>query len=213
MTNLLLASEVTLGDLREKFHLTWSKNNQFFTEWLDELPPLTEAEKSILDRVKSNFLGQLEWRLTIEETVKLVVLSPLLDLAGFYRQPFRIESEVPVRLEIPDQDTEEIIQGRMDTLIVQGQLWILVVESKRTQLSIQTGIPQILAYMLATPNRDRPTFGLVTNGSEFTFAKLAPQSTPEFDLSDLFSILNRGNDLHRVLQVLRGIGGLIRGDR
>ena len=40
----------------------------------------------------------------IEEIVKLVVVAPLLDLAGFYRSPYQIESEYPIQLEIPDED-------------------------------------------------------------------------------------------------------------
>lgn len=208
MPQLLQANEITLGDLQEKFQLTRSQNAQFFSEWFNQLPALTNLEEQALDRVQRNFLNQLESRLMIEETVKLVVIAPLLDLAGFYQHPFRIDTEVSVELEVPS-DNDEVIQGRLDTLIVQEQFWVLVVESKRTQLSLYTGIPQLLAYMLASPNRDRPSFGLVTNGSEFTFAKLISQPTPEFDVSNLFSIINRGNDLYMVLQILKRIGNLI----
>ncbi|MBF2027440.1 MAG: restriction endonuclease subunit R [Oscillatoriales cyanobacterium C42_A2020_001] len=208
MPQLLQANEITLGDLQKKFQLRRSQNNEFFTEWFDQLPVLTDSEEQALDRIQQNFLNQLESRLMIEETVKLVVIAPLLDLAGFYQHPFRIDTEVSVELKVPG-DHDEIIQGRLYPLIVQEQLWILVVESKRTQLSLHTGIPQVLASMLASPNRDRPSFGLITNGSEFTFTKVVQQPTPEFDVSTLFSILNRGNDLYEVLRILKRIGNLI----
>lgn len=32
----------------------------------------------------------------LENSVNMVVLAPLLDWAGFYRQPFRIETETSV---------------------------------------------------------------------------------------------------------------------
>jgi len=33
---------------------------------------------------------------------KMVVLSPLLDLAGFYQPPFEIETETPIRISAED---------------------------------------------------------------------------------------------------------------
>ncbi len=197
------ASEITLSDLKQQFQLTRSTDASFFPEWQQDLPSLTKIEMGLLDRVQQNYLDQLEQRFLIEETVKMVVVAPLLDLAGFYRQPFQIESEVPVIVEVPGDDA--VIQGRIDTLIVQSQLWVLVVESKRTQLSIQTAIPQALAYLLASP-RSQPNYGLVTNGGEFVFLKLVKQPQPTYAVSNGFSLLNQGNELYRVLQVLKSIG-------
>jgi len=131
--------------------------------------------------------------------VKLVVVSPLLDLAGFYRAPYQVESEVPIQLAIPDEE-EGLIQGRIDTLIVRRSLWIVLVESKRTQISVHAGVPQALTYLLSRPDGDRPGYGLVTNGSEFLFLK---QVGTLYATSNLLSIVNDGNDLVQVLQLLR----------
>jgi Type I restriction enzyme R protein N terminus (HSDR_N) len=202
MAPLLKASELTLVDLEERFSLHRSIDSSFFAEAKEALPPLSELETIALQRVKENFLDQLRSRLLIEETVKLVVIAPLLDLAGFYRSPYQIESEFPIQLDIPD-DSGDSIQGRIDTLVIKQAFWIVLVESKRTQMSVHVGVPQALAYLLARTDRSRPGYGLVTNGSEFLFLK---QSGTEFATSNLWSIVNDGNELDRVLQLLRRLG-------
>jgi hypothetical protein len=119
---LTLAEYLTYSEGGDSlFALQRSTDADFFAGLRDELPSLTEIEVSTLARVKQNFLDQLQSRLLIEETVKLVVVSPLLDLAGFYRTPYQIESEVPIELQIPD-GSEGMIQGRIDTLVVQRSL-------------------------------------------------------------------------------------------
>lgn len=49
--------------------------------------------------------------------MKLVVLSPLLNLAGFYDEPFYIRGEQSI--EISEEDEEEVIRGRIDILVIQ----------------------------------------------------------------------------------------------
>jgi hypothetical protein len=63
--------------------------------------------------------------------------------------------------------------------------------------------------MLASPKQDRPLFGVVLNGSEFLFIKLVFGDVPKYALSDVFSLLNRGNDLYSVLQILKRFGTLM----
>jgi hypothetical protein len=198
MPQLLNATEVTLADLQEQFGLVRSFDADCFSEAQESLPALSEIETVALNRVRQNFLDQLQSRLLIEETVKLVVVAPLLDLAGFYRAPYQIESEVPIQLVIPDNDG--VVQGRIDTLVVRRSLWIVLVEAKRTQLSVLTGVPQALTYLLSRPDRDHPGYAMITNGSEFLFLK---QAATVYATSDLLSIMNSGNDLDRVLQLLR----------
>lgn len=199
MAKLLTANDITFADLEECFSLHRSNDPAFFSESKEVFPLLPELERIALQRVKENFLDQLRSRLLIEETVKLVVVAPLLDLAGFYRSPYQIESEFPIQLEIPDENGD-MIQGCIDTLVIRQSLWIALIESKRTQISVHTGVPQALTYLLARPNLDRPGYGLVTNGSEFLFLK---QLGNEFATSNLFSLVNDGNELDRVLQLLR----------
>ena len=99
------------------------------------------------------------------------------------------------------EDEGEIIQGSIDVLVVQEMLWVTVIEAKNSEFSITKAIPQTLAHMLANPRMHRPCFGLVVNGSEFLFLKLQiTNGIPKYATSDLFSMLNEGNDLDRGLQ-------------
>jgi hypothetical protein len=57
--------------------------------------------------------------------------------------------------------------------------------------------------MLASPDQSKPLFGLVLNGSEFLFIKLVFEDVPRYGFSDVFSLLNRENNLYSVLQILK----------
>lgn len=202
MAQTIQAQDISLNDLETKFKLAHSQDNHFFREWRDELP-VSESEKHFLDRIKSNYLNLIKYPPMLENAVKMVVLSPLLDLAGFYQHPFRISTEKSV--EIISEDEGTIVKGKIAVLVLQEQLWILVIEAKKPQFSLELGIPQALAYMTDTPNFEQPTFGFVTNGSNFIFIKLMRQDTPIYALSDEFT-LRRANDLYNVLSVLKKLG-------
>ena len=161
----------------------------------------------LLDRVLQNFSALLEDPPVLENSVKMVVLSPLLDLAGFYRQPFRIESETSVEVEAEDEG--EIIRGRIDVLVLRQRLWLLVIESKHSDFAVNVAIPQAIACMMGNPDLSLPTFGLVTNGNDFVFLKLVRQPTVQYGNSRVFSLLNPGNELDEVLQVLKQLGMVI----
>ncbi len=208
IVQIIQAQNISLYDLESKFDLHRVEDDQFFPEWIDDLPQLTDLEKQSLDRVKSNYFNLTQHHPMLESLVQMVVLSPLLDLAGFYQPPFEIEAETPVQISAEDE-AGEIVQGRIDVLVLQDQLWILVVESKRTSFSIELAIPQALAYMLANPDSEKSTFGLVTNGFNFIFVKLVKQETPQYALSNQFSLVNRGNDLYGVLNILKRLGQLL----
>ncbi|WP_236849427.1 type I restriction enzyme HsdR N-terminal domain-containing protein, partial [Chlorogloeopsis fritschii] len=160
-----------------------------------------------LDRVKINFLSLIKRPPILEDAVKMVVLSPLLDLAGFYREPFSLATEQSI--EIALEDKEEIVRGRIDVLVIQQQLWLLVIESKRASFSLLEAIPQALAYMLANPDPTKPVFGLVTNGEDFQFLKLSKQVTAKYALSDKFTLSRRENELYRVLSIMKKLGTIL----
>jgi hypothetical protein len=208
MAQVIQAQNINLIDLKEKFGLKLSDDNQFFTEWLERLPEIADLEKQYLDRVKVNYLNLVEHRPISEEMVKMVVLSPLLDLAGFYRPPFYVETETSV--EISAEDEGEIVKGRIDVLVLNQQFWLLVIESKQAGFSLITAIPQALAYMLGNPDLERPVFGLVTNGSNFILLKLIKQDTLYYALSDEFTLLKRENELYRILRILKNIGQVLK---
>ena len=93
MVQVIQAQNLNIVFLEEKFGLRLADSDQFFTEWLNALPEITDLQKQYLDRVKVNYLSLIERRPISEEMVKMVVLSPLLDLADFDRTPFYVETD------------------------------------------------------------------------------------------------------------------------
>lgn len=204
MATVIPASLVSIAELETRLGLGEASQPDFFSEWQAPFTDLTTTEKSDLDRVKAHFKRLLKRPPLLENSVKMVVLSPLLDLAGFYDEPFRMRSEASVEIAIADQDT--IIRGKIDVLVLQDDLWILVIEAKRSDFDVTVAIAQALAYLMSYPQPDRPTFALITNGQNFLFLKLIRQPQPLYANSQIFSLLNPGNDLYRVLQIMRRLG-------
>jgi hypothetical protein len=204
MVKTLQAKNLSLYDLEKKFNLTLAEEEQFFTEWREDLPAITESEKQSLDRIKANYLNLNRRRPMLEDMVKMVVLSPLLDLAEFYSRDFDIQTEAEVEIFLEDED--EIIKGYIDVLTLKDDLWVLVIESKRTQVDVMSALSQLLFYMLNNPNLVKEVFGLMTNGREFVFIKLTQQETPKYAYSKAFDIQTRENELYSVLSILKRLG-------
>jgi hypothetical protein len=197
----------TLNEAEAKFNLRRTEDDQFFTEWFEGLPELTDSEKTLLDRIKGRYRYHRDDGPLAEGAVNLIVVSPLLELAGFYDPPFKLRAEESVEIAIEAE--EEILRGRIDFLVIKNQFWVVVVESKRAGFDPELAIPQTLAYMMTSPYPNKPVFSMVTNGSEFFFIKLAQQDTPQYDISDVFSLLPRQNKLYEVLRMLKQIGQVI----
>ncbi|MFN5513704.1 MAG: type I restriction enzyme HsdR N-terminal domain-containing protein [Cyanobacteriota bacterium] len=204
MPQTIPANEITLGSLKQSFGLKTSNNPDFFSEWSTDVAQITSPEKEILDRVKTNFLELMEDPPLLENTVKLVTLAPLLDLAGFYRRPFRIETETSVEIKMEDEGV--VIRGRIDILVIKNFIWLVAIESKRSDFAASCAIPQTLFYMLANPDLQQSSFGMITNGSEFVFLKSSPPPYRQYATSRLFSLLNPQNDLYDVLAILKHFG-------
>ncbi|MGH7998015.1 MAG: hypothetical protein ACREPR_00900, partial [Brasilonema sp.] len=64
----------------------------FFEQWLAQAESLSDYEQQALARLRRNYENIIETN-PLEEVVKLVVVAPLLDLAGFYQPPFSICTE------------------------------------------------------------------------------------------------------------------------
>ncbi|MEG4083572.1 restriction endonuclease subunit R [Microcoleus sp. POL10_C6] len=205
MTQSLQAKILTLREVKTKFSLQLAEDEQFFPEWIDDLPEITDEEKRYLDKVKAGYTNSAEYPM-IEDTVKMVVLAPLLFLAGFFLTPFHIESEKSVELVTVDEDI--LVRGSIDILLLMESFWVVAIEAKRAQYSLETGLPQLLLYMLSNPNPDRPTFGLLTNGSNFRFLKLIKQDTPQYALSYEF-VIDRAQDFYEVFRIFKRIAAVV----
>lgn len=188
----------SLAEAETRFGLSRNDEPSFFTEWSIDLPELTATEQQRLDLIKQRYIYHRQYGHLLENAVNFIAIAPLLELAGFYDPPFRLRSEASVRLEIEDRD-QKVYQGRIDSLIVQEHLWIILVEAKRTSFSIEVALPQALAYMSANPQPENATFGLVSNGAYSMFVKL---DKSQYSFSDDFSLNRQRNELYDVLRVL-----------
>lgn len=205
MTQTIQAKTLTLRDVKTKFNLQLSENEQFFGEWIDDLPEITDEEKRYIDKIKVGYTNSAEYPM-IEDTVKMVVLAPLLFLADFFLTPFHIESEKSVELLTVDEGI--LVRGSIDILLLIESFWVVAIEAKRAQYSLEAGLPQLLFYMLSNPNPDRPTFGMLTNGSNFRFIKLIKQDTPQYALSYEF-VIDRAQDFYQVFRILKRLALII----
>ncbi|MBD2569933.1 type I restriction endonuclease subunit R [Anabaena lutea] len=197
----------SLSDLQTRCNLHPAEDENFFNEWLTDLPQLNQQEQSGVTRIKQRYDYHRVDGLLLEGTINLLVVSPLLELAGFLDSPYRIRSPYGINLEI--EEPEETIRGFIDVLVVQEKLWIFVVESKRNSIPVVAAIPQLLAYMLTTPHRDKSVFGMATNGDEFIFIKIAITDKPQYEVSRTFSLFPRRHELAEVLQILKRLGKAI----
>lgn len=192
-----------MAALQQRFGVVPSQDPQFFLEWASNLPELTAVETDTLDQVKARFDRHRNQGSLAEGTINQLLISPLLTIAGLYDAPFFVSTEPSLEIELEDRD--EILRGRIDTLIIQQQFWVLVIESKST-IAFSIALPQTMAYMMANPNPDRPVYGLVANGDEFMFIKIVTQGLPQYDLSNVFSLLiPQRNQLYDILKILKQI--------
>lgn len=200
MAETLQANRITLVQLTEDFGLVADTAGTAFPEWQASMPELTARENETVEEIKHEYLHLARYDL-LEPVVKLVVLSPLLKLAGFYRPPFYIAAEKSI--DLISQDGDLTVRGQIDILVFQPKFWVILIEAKRSYYSLRAAIPQTLAYMMG--QAQPVSFGFVTNGSEFQFIKLTNQNGWKYSLSHTFS-LDRNNDLQQVTRILRHLG-------
>jgi hypothetical protein len=201
----------SLDDFEQQFVASRLDDEYFFSEWPTDLPPLSQAEINDLTKIRDQFLYQRKSGPLTEGTVNAIVVSRLLELAGFYDPPFRLRSEHSVKLEVTAlvDDAPRVLRGRIDFLVIQNQFWQAVIESKETTFDVEMGIPQLLAYMMAAPSQQQTVFGMVTNGNHFLFVKLKRQKTSQYSFSNTFSMLPSVMPIGDVLAFLKKIGSIV----
>lgn len=200
-TRAITEAITTLAEAERRFHLHRMENEQFFSEWRTGLPDLSDTEKTGLNELRRRYLYQRAESHLLEGTVMLLLASPLLAIAGFYDPPFKIRAEESVQITI--DDGEEVLQGRIDVLVLHNQIWVVVLESKKTALSVWSALPQTLAYLMANPQPERPSFGMMTNGDDILFVKLTKIDHRQYDVSRVFAPFISHQELYSVLQILK----------
>ncbi|MDY6786018.1 MAG: restriction endonuclease subunit R [Cyanobacteriota bacterium] len=202
MVQTLRAKEMDLRYLIDTFGLQFIRDEQFFREWQENLPQLTDLQKQLLDRVREGYFNLLEYPPMLENTVRMAVFDPILFIGGFYLAPFHVKSEEPV--ELVEEDDGVLVRGRIDTLVLKDRLWVMTIESKKAAFSVEEGLAQILAYMLGNPNPERPSYGLIVTGGSFVFLKLVQGEIPRYATSKVFVARNpEENELYEVLRILK----------
>jgi hypothetical protein len=196
----------SLTEVETRFGLRRNDEPDFFAEWQGDLPGLTPAEEAALTRMRERLAYHRGDGELLEGAVTILAASPLLEIAGFYDPPFKMRAEASVELSL--DDGEEVLRGRIDVLILQGLLWVLVVESKKTTISARSALPQALAYMMANVEPGQARFGMVTNGDDVLLVKLRAVPEREYGLSRAFSIYTVPSELQQVLRVLKRLGQL-----
>ncbi len=207
MVQTIQAKDVDLRYLITNFGIQFVEDEQFFREWQDDLSEITDLEKQLLDKVKARYLNLLNYPPMLEDVVRMAVLDPILFIGDFYLSPFYVKSEQTI--DIAEKDDDVIIKGRIDTLVLKDQFWVMVIESKQAAFSIEEGLAQILAYMLGNPNPDKPSFGMITTGGSFVFIKLVKGAIPQYATSRVFITRNPGNELYGVFRILKRLSQIV----
>ncbi len=187
-----------LNEAHVKLGVSPSLEADFFTEWQASLSALTSDQTATLDHLRQRYLSYADRGAITEGTVNLILLAPLLETLGLMDPPYPVWGEKYVRFEIEDGATT--LDGLMDALLINDQLWLIVIESKRYGFSVRQALAQTLSYMVSAPTAK--VFALVTTGEDYLFIKL-DQETKRYGLSDKFTLTTAtGNELYTVAQVL-----------
>lgn len=190
----------TIAEAERRFSLSRSNSQDFFRECQGELVEINSSDRNNLEVIWQRYIYHRSHGHLLKSTVMLLLISPLLTVAGLYDPPFRIKAEESVQIKV--RDSEETLQGRIDVLVIRDRLWIIVLESKKTMLSVWSALPQTLAYLMASPNIDGSTFGMLTNGDDIVFVKLEKN---QYAMSQVFAPLVNQSELAIACQILRKI--------
>ncbi|MCC5619972.1 restriction endonuclease subunit R [Nostoc sp. CHAB 5715] len=197
----------------EEVHRLFGFQEQYsdsFSNYLS-LEPLTELEQQELLQIRNDFDRYLTAGKVSEGQVKFLAVAPLLRLAGFYRYPIEIVLEENIaEIEVEDEDIK--IKGRFDILAVsnakhtkpQRYFWVLLIESKNSQVDISTGLPQLLTYSYKNLDNQKSVWGLATNGRSYQFVYLEQGNPPIYYLLPELNLMERERS-SQLLQVLKAI--------
>ncbi|MEH1837531.1 MAG: restriction endonuclease subunit R [Nostoc sp.] len=206
---ILNARNLSLEEVQRLFGFQ-EQYSDSFSNYLS-LEPLTELEQQELLQIRNDFRRYLTAGKVSEGQVKFLAIAPLLRLAGFYRYPIEILLEENIaEIEVEDEDIK--IKGRFDILAVskakhtkpQRYFWVLLIESKNSQVDISTGLPQLLTYSYKNLDNQKSVWGLVTNGRSYQFAYIEQGNPSIYYLLPELNLMETERS-SRLLQVLKAI--------
>ena len=91
MAQTLQAKDVTLRGLTVQFGLQLIEDEQFFREWQDNLPEVTDDQKQFLDKVRAGYLNLVLDPPLLEKTIQITILGPFLFLETSFCLPFKLK--------------------------------------------------------------------------------------------------------------------------
>ena len=205
----LNAKNLTLSQVHQLLKLNKLPNGSFTS--LLSLEPLTKFEQQELAQIQDDFEQYLIEGKVLEGQIKLLVIGPLLRLAGFYRSPIKISLELDIA-SIVIEDEDKTITGRFDILAVNKEqpaatdvaFWVLVIEAKNSAVNSLEGLPQLLTYAYQSLEHQKLVWGLTTNGMHYQFVLLRPGNPPTYQQMPLLNLMDSESAIH-LLQVLKAI--------
>ncbi|MCC5663211.1 restriction endonuclease subunit R [Nostoc sp. CHAB 5784] len=206
---ILNARNLSLEEVQRLFGFQ-EQYSDSFSNYLS-LEPLTEVEQQELLQIRNDFRRYLTAGKVTEGQVKFLTVAPLLRLAGFYRYPIEIVLEENIAdIEVEDEDIK--IKGRFDILAVskakhtkpQTYFWVLLIESKNSQIDISTGLSQLLTYSYKNLDNQKSVWGLTTNGRSYQFVYIEQGNPPIYYLLPELNLMERERST-QLLQVLKTI--------
>ncbi|NET35629.1 MAG: restriction endonuclease subunit R [Cyanothece sp. SIO1E1] len=206
---ILKASKLTLAEVERLLNLQAQYDGSFADNLL--LERLTEAEQQELTQIRDDFWPYLRGKKALEGQVRLITLAPLLRLAGFYRSPIQIRVEEDIeRIYIENED--QIITGQFDIIAVNktsssamdADFWVLVIETKRSELNAFEGLPQLLTYAYRSLVDRGMVWGLATNGMHYQFVRLQKGNPATYQYMPMLNLFESESAV-ALLQVLKAI--------
>ncbi|MEG3845303.1 restriction endonuclease subunit R, partial [Microcoleus sp. herbarium14] len=76
MVQTIQAKNVTLEELQTLFGLQLVRDDDFFREWQEDLPEITDFQTRQLDQIKAGYFNLLEHPPLLEKTISLSIVSP-----------------------------------------------------------------------------------------------------------------------------------------
>ncbi len=204
MPQTLDASQLTLPQVHQHLNLRAHFAPDLRAHLNLQPLPETDSLHNLSQLAKSYYLqGSL-----LEGQAKLLFVSPLLWLAGFYQPEIRIDLEEKIA-EIVLDDGETTIRGRMDILIVRQRdqsphFWLLLIETKNAALDTAVGLPQLLTYASTGLAQQDSVWGLIANGIDYQFVQLQAGDPNDYHLFPKLSLLYPA-PAEQILQVLGAI--------
>ncbi len=205
----LNAKNLTLKQVHQFLNFEEQFNGSFTP--LLSLEPLTEFEQQELSQIRADFYDYLIEGKVLEGQIKLLVIGPLLRLAGFFHSPIKISLEQDIdAIVVEDEDTK--ITGRFDILAVNKEqptatdiaFWLLVIESKNTSVNSFEGLPQLLTYAHQSLQPQELVWGLTTNGMQYQFVLIRQGDPPTYQQMPLLNLMEYESAI-QLLQVLKAI--------